>query len=103
MRRITRQEIITFKADAALLAALSAVPNRSEFIRNAVHAALDETCPLCRGRGSLTPNQRRHWTALATSHGLRECDDCHEVHLVCPSAPNADVHRHATRRGRRAR
>ena len=36
----TKPEIITFKADDGLLARLSALPNRSEFIRRAVLDAL---------------------------------------------------------------
>lgn len=75
--------IITFKADRALVSALSAIENRSEFIRTAVLAALDNLCPLCKGRGILTVNQKTHWRAFASDHGLAECNDCHEVHLVC--------------------
>lgn len=96
-----KSEIVTFKADEALLRALQGVPNRSEFIRNAVLAALDNTCPLCRGRGALTSNQKRHWSEFISSHHLRECDDCHEVHVVCDRRPRTSVHGRAAR-GRRA-
>jgi hypothetical protein len=78
-----KSEIITFKADPALRAALEGVPNRSEFIRAAVLAALDGSCPLCQGTGILSAAQKRHWNAFASDHALRECDDCHELHLVC--------------------
>jgi hypothetical protein len=78
-----KQEIITFKVDAALWERLRAVPNRSEFIRSAVQAALDTTCPLCKGSGTLTPHQRRHWASFSERHSLEHCDDCHAVHLVC--------------------
>lgn len=97
-----RQEIVTFKADRSLLEALAGVSNRSEFIRSAVFAALENICPMCKGRGLLTPNQKTHWQAFAADHGLAECDDCHEWHLVCKSEPRAarTVHpgRHAARR-----
>ncbi|MFN0136827.1 MAG: ribbon-helix-helix domain-containing protein [Phycisphaerae bacterium] len=86
------QEIITFKADPSLLAALGGIRNRSEFIRNAVLAALENVCPLCRGRGILTPNQKQHWSAFIADHGLAECDDCHEWHLVCATRPEPAVH-----------
>lgn len=95
-----RQEIITFKADRSLLDAMAGVPNRSEFIRNAVLAALENICPLCKGRGILTANQRNHWNSFAADHGLAECDDCHEMHLVCASLPKRTVHSHE-RGGRR--
>jgi len=79
----TKPSIITFKADTSLLQALQGVENRSEFIRSALLAALENICPLCKGRGSLTPNQKSHWGSFASNHGLEECDDCHEFHLVC--------------------
>lgn len=80
---LSKETVITFKADASLLAALSKIHNRSEFIRSAILNALANHCPLCQGAGVLTPNQKRHWEAIAAAHPLRECDDCHEVHLVC--------------------
>ena len=78
-----KETVVTFKADSSLLLALKNLPNRSEFIRAAILAALDSYCPLCLGSGVLTPNQKRHWDEFAARHPLRECDDCHEVHLVC--------------------
>jgi len=78
-----KQEIITFKVDEPLRDAMQGIPNRSEFIRAAVLAALENACPLCKGSGTLTPDQRRHWEAFAENHALTECDDCHAIHLVC--------------------
>lgn len=78
-----KREIVTFKVDEPLLDAMSGVPNRSEFIRAAILAALDNVCPLCKGVGLLTPDQRRHWNRFAKHHALEECADCHAVHLVC--------------------
>jgi hypothetical protein len=81
--RNQKETVVTFKADASLLQALKNLPNRSEFIRTALLSALDSYCPLCHGSGVLTPNQKRHWDEFAARHPLRECHDCHEVHLVC--------------------
>jgi hypothetical protein len=78
-----KTEVVSFKADEALLAAMRGVANRSEFIRTAILAALDSTCPLCSGTGTLTPNQMRHWNDLKSDHSVEECEDCREVHLVC--------------------
>jgi len=78
-----KHEIITFKVDGPLLEAMRGVPNRSEFIRSAILSALDSVCPLCKGSGILTPDQRIHWTKFAKRHALAECEDCHAVHLVC--------------------
>jgi hypothetical protein len=79
-------QIITFKADAALSRAMKGVPNRSEFIRAAILAALENACPLCRGTGVLTLHQKKHWSAFAEHHGVAECRDCHAVHLVCDAS-----------------
>lgn len=77
------EDIVTFKADESLVQALKGVPNRSEFIREAIMAALDGTCPVCRGTGTLTPNQKMHWKRFAVSHPVEECEECHELRLVC--------------------
>ncbi|MCK5597917.1 MAG: CopG family transcriptional regulator [Candidatus Eisenbacteria sp.] len=79
----SKTEVVSFKADATLLDAMRGVANRSEFIRTAILAALDSTCPLCSGAGTLTPNQMRHWNDLASDHSVEECEDCREVRLVC--------------------
>jgi metal-responsive CopG/Arc/MetJ family transcriptional regulator len=75
--------IITFKAHPSILEAMKGIRNRSEFIRNAVLAALDSACPLCKGTGILTPKQREHWRAFTADHFVQECEECHELHLVC--------------------
>lgn len=78
-----KSEIITFKVDETLIEAMRGIENRSGFIRAAILAALDSTCPLCGGSGILTPNQRDHWQTFCRDHSLTECADCHELHLVC--------------------
>ncbi len=82
-----KDEIITFKADRSLLEAMKGIPNRSAFIRAAILAALDSVCPVCQGTGVLTPEQRKHWVAFAADHRITECDDCHELHVVCTNRP----------------
>lgn len=78
-----KQEIITFKVDQALNKAMEGIPNRSEFIRKAILAALEGVCPLCLGTGILTLEQQRHWQEFSDDHSLEECSDCHALHLVC--------------------
>lgn len=92
MKAKRKQDIISFKVDESLARAMEAVPNRSEFIRSAILAALDSTCPLCQGTGLLTPEQKRHWDALAQTHAIEKCKTCHAVHLTCAEPSN-----HATR------
>jgi len=78
-------EIITFKVDSALYKAMRGIPNRSEFIRTAILALLDSACPLCKGTGILTPEQRKHWDSFSKNHLVQECKDCHAFYLVCAS------------------
>ncbi|MBI4797218.1 MAG: CopG family transcriptional regulator [Desulfarculus sp.] len=85
-----KPEVISFKADQALLAAMEGIPNRSEFIRNAILAALDGVCPLCQGTGILSPQQKNHWQSFARHHQVRRCDACQALHLVC--AGHGDGH-----------
>ncbi len=75
--------IITFKVDQTLADAMKGIDNRSEFIRSAILAALDNTCPLCKGTGVLNPKQKEHWEEFARNHSVRECEDCQELHLTC--------------------
>ena len=82
-KRARKGRVISFKVDPSLLEAMRGVPNRSAFIRAACLAALDSTCPLCKGTGILSPNQKLHWEALAHDHSVEECEDCHELRLVC--------------------
>jgi len=78
-----QHKIITFKADEALVKAMGDIANRSAFIRSAILAALDGTCPLCRGTGVMNPRQRRHWEEFSRTHEVERCGACDETHLVC--------------------
>lgn len=78
-----KSDLITFKVDPSLAEAIERLPNRSEFIRKAILAALTNTCPLCQGTGVLTPEQREHWEGFTRSHKVERCDDCQAVHLQC--------------------
>lgn len=97
MAQPKKEETITFKVDESLAEAMKGVPNRSEFIRTAILAALDNACPLCRGTGILTPDQRRHWEQFARDHSVEECADCHALYLACSAGPDPG----ATHGGRR--
>jgi hypothetical protein len=83
MPRKKKEEIISFKVDGALAEAIQRAPNRSEFIRGAILAALDNACPLCQGTGLLSPDQKKHWEDFRRRHPVRECRQCHAVHLEC--------------------
>ncbi len=65
-----RSEVISFKADEALLGAMRGLANRSEFIRGAILSALENRCPLCGGTGLLSPNQMDHWREFEEDHSI---------------------------------
>ena len=88
-----KQLIVTFKAEDSLVEALRGVSNRSAFIRSAVLAALKSTCPLCGGTGILTREQKDHWDAFALDHAIKECNTCHEWHLVCGRRKTRQPHK----------
>lgn len=78
-----KERVFTFKADEQLAALLDKVPNRSDFIRNAIETALEYKCPLCHGRGSLTAAQRKHLGEFLVHHSLEKCEECNAVHFTC--------------------
>jgi hypothetical protein len=78
-----KDEVITFKVESPLAELLRRIPNRSQFIRQAVLSSLDHLCPLCQGLGILSPDQKRHWQEFSRHHGIRECEDCGSVVLIC--------------------
>ncbi|MFW5643957.1 MAG: ribbon-helix-helix domain-containing protein [Alkalispirochaeta sp.] len=88
-----KDEVITFKVDGALAEQLRLIPNRSEFIRQAVQQALKYECPLCHGTGTLTANQMKHWEAFTRHHHVETCDVCGESFLACDDHP--EEHRDA--------
>lgn len=76
-------DIITFKVNEDLRDVIKNIPNRSEFIRAAIMAALDNICPLCNGTGLLTPKQKEHWEDFSRDHAVKRCDDCDELYIEC--------------------
>ncbi len=79
--------MVSFKADQELLSLLSGIENRSEFIRAALLAALNNACPLCNGSGLIQPRQRHVWEEFAASHPVAECGRCHERVFTCAGKP----------------
>ena len=66
------KHIVAFKVEPDLAALLDAMPNKSEFIRNAVARQLSTACPLCRGTG-IAPFTRRDRRAHAPRPAASRC------------------------------
>ena len=92
LRRPRKSVLVALKVDAETAAALDSLPNRSEFIREALRLRLDEVCPLCNGSGrrpnvSAVPQPgRRHLHALPRAR----CGDCGRESAVVPDAPGRE-------------
>jgi len=71
------KQIVAFKVEPELAALLDAMPNKSEFIRNAVARQLSTACPLCRGTG-IAPytGVTDELTRLVQQHPLTVCAGC---------------------------
>jgi hypothetical protein len=71
------KQIVAFKVEPDLAALLDAMPNKSEFIRNAVARQLSTACPLCRGTG-IAPftGVSDELTRLVQQHPLCVCAGC---------------------------
>ncbi len=80
---MNKQEIVSFKVEDSLMEALSAIPNRSEFIRNAIKTALENICPFCQGTGVLSVEQKKHWELFSRHHAMIRCETCGAIHPVC--------------------
>ncbi|TXR53489.1 CopG family transcriptional regulator [Reinekea thalattae] len=78
-----KEQVVTFKADKRMSEQLKNIPNKSEFIRNAVFKALNNVCPVCNGVGVLNSCQQDHWQDFTAHHAVERCDDCQSVHLAC--------------------
>ena len=87
-----KERVFTFKTDEELAEVLDRIPNKSEFIRQAIEVALENTCPLCNGSGSITPAQHKHMQHFLALHSLQKCEECNAVHFVCRSEEDDALH-----------
>ncbi len=92
--RSPKTDLITFKVEHSLAELIDCLPNKSEYIRNALLVALSNTCPLCQGTGVLTPGQVEHWKHFTEHHRIERCTDCQAVYLSCElgqDSPDATI------------
>jgi hypothetical protein len=80
---IPKTDLITFKVEHSLAEQIDCLPNKSEFIRNALLGALENICPLCQGKGVLNLEQADHWKRFTAHHRVERCTDCQAVYLSC--------------------
>src|SRR6185295_15270988 len=72
----SKHRIVTFKAEEDLASFLDSMPNKSDFIRKALLAALLEPCPVCHGKGSVPRSLRRDLETIFASEKFIPCSFC---------------------------
>lgn len=75
--------IVSFKMDKKLYEKLKDLPDRSQFIRNAIEFALEDKCPLCNGSGIMHNEQKKHWQNFIRNHSIEKCPDCGNLYIRC--------------------
>jgi hypothetical protein len=68
--------VFAFRADPAMVEALNAMPNASDFIRKAIIRSLEEPCPVCTGTGVVATGFRSQLERLEGHLVLRRCSCC---------------------------
>ena len=71
-----KQRVVTFKVEDDVASFLDAMPNKSEFIRKALLAALLEPCPVCHGKGSVPRSLRRDLEIIFGGEKFIPCSFC---------------------------
>jgi hypothetical protein len=71
-----KSQIVAFKVEDELAEFLDKLPNKSEFIRRAILAQFNMTCPLCTGSGVVTCGIHNHFSDVIGHHSARPCEKC---------------------------
>jgi hypothetical protein len=71
-----KKQIVAFKVEDELAEFLDRLPNKSEFIRRAILAQFNMTCPLCTGSGVVAAGVHTHFEEVIEHHSSRPCEKC---------------------------
>ena len=74
--KTAKSEIVAFKVEEELAQFLNHLPNKSDFIRQAILAQFGMTCPLCVGSGVVARGLHDHYKPVIAAHNTRQCDKC---------------------------
>src|SRR5689334_13687735 len=85
-----KSQIVAFKVDADLADFLDRLPNKSEFIRRAILAQFNMTCPLCSGSGVVPSGIHDHFEHVIEHHSSRPCEKC-KTAVTFPLSADAAV------------
>jgi hypothetical protein len=71
-----KQRVVTFKVEEDVARFLDGMPNKSDFIRKALLAALLEPCPVCNGKGSVPRSLRHDLEVIFRKQEFVPCSFC---------------------------
>ena len=86
-----KSSVVAFKVEEELADFLNQLPNKSDFIRRAIHAQLGIACPLCRGTGKVSKENHDHFTAFLAKYELHSCEGCGDEFAVPKEATAKEV------------
>lgn len=76
--------VVAFKVEKDLADILNELPNKSAFIRKAIVAQLEMTCPMCRGGGVLPKWLHDHYAEIMEKMSDRDCEGCGTAATMLP-------------------
>lgn len=76
MARSPKSTLVAFKVEEELAEFLDKLPNKSEFIRQAIQSKLGRTCPLCFGTGAVSNDTHDRFQAFLEKFDLHHCESC---------------------------
>jgi hypothetical protein len=79
-----KPKTVAVKVPEELAEFLDRLPNKSEFIRDAILAQLQMTCPLCDGSGVVPTGLCAHYRPVLLRHRSGECVKCGEAEEIPP-------------------
>jgi hypothetical protein len=91
-----KSRTVAVKVEAEVADFLDRLPNKSDFIRQAILAQFRMACPLCSGSGVVPRGLGDHFAPVVRRHRVRKCEKCGRPDPIpadAASVPAADVAR----------
>jgi hypothetical protein len=87
-RGALKPRTVAVKVEEELADFLDRLPNKSEFIRQAILAQFGMACPLCAGSGQVPAAVGSHYAPVLAAHRRRACSRCAAEEPI-PADPGA--------------
>ncbi|MSR55950.1 MAG: hypothetical protein EXS09_22155 [Gemmataceae bacterium] len=77
-----KSRTVAVKVEAELADFLARLPNKSEFIRQAILAQFGTACPLCLGAGQVASALGAHYSPILEKHREKACQKCRKIESI---------------------